>query len=126
MISTNEDRRQHPRHTVENSIMVTNDGVFQLADVSIGGFCFKCPPHAHVLDEWVTDILTPIGDLTEYVAEKKWVSVYEDGDSHLPSLMKVGVKFVQMTKEQLSHLAELINSISELPTDWKIDKGNVL
>jgi hypothetical protein len=120
------DRRQHRRYTVENSIMVTDDGVFQLTDVSKGGFCFKCPPHADILAQWVTDILTPVGDLKEYCAEKRWVANYADDDPHFPMLMKVGVKFGQLSKDQHSHLEELINSVSEYPPDWKIDQGKVI
>jgi hypothetical protein len=97
--------------------MVTDDGVYQLTDISQNGFCFKCPPHSDVLDEWKTDILTPIGDLKDYFAEKKWISVFEIDDQHFPPLMKVGVKFGQMTKDQQSHLAELINSISEMSVE---------
>ena len=126
MKPTTEDRRQYQRHTVENSIMVNHDGVFQLVYVSKGGFCFKCPPYADVLNEWVSDILTPIGDLKDYPAERKWCAVYEDDNAHMPSLMKVGIKFGQLTKDQNSHLAKLIGSISDLPTDWKIDGGDVL
>ena len=97
--------------------MVTNDGVLQLTDVGKGGFCFKCPPHADVQDEWVTDILTHIGDLKEYFAEKKWDADYEDDDHHFPQHKKVGVKSCQLTKDQHSHLAELINSISNLSVE---------
>ena len=117
MKPTTKDRRQHQRHTVENCIMVNNDGVFQLIDVSTGGFCFKCPPHTDVLDAWVTDILTPIGDLKEYFAEKKWGVVYGDGEPYSQLHMKVGVKFGHLTKDQLSHLTELINSISDLSVE---------
>lgn len=106
--------------------MVTQDGVFQIIDVSQGGFCFKCPPQANVLDRWISDILTPIGDLKEYLAEKMWVTTYDDGGSHIQLLMNVGVRFGQLTKDQHSHLTKLLSSFSELPTDWKIEKGNVL
>ena len=117
MKTTAEDRRQHQRHTIENSIMVTNDGVYQLTDISQSGFCFKCPPHADLSDDWVTDIFTPIGDLKNFFAEKKWVLVCEVDDQHFPPLMKVGVKFGQLTKDQHSHLAELIHSISDMSAE---------
>ena len=117
MKPTTENLRQHERHPVENCIMVNNDGVFQLVDISNGGFSFKCPSHADIPDEWVAYILTPMGDLKEYIAEKKWAAVYEDGHSHLPPVMKVGVKFGQLVKNQITHLAELISSISDMPVE---------
>lgn len=116
MKPTNKNRRKNQRHTIENSVMVTNDGVFQLTDISTGGFCFKCSPHADFLEEWVTDILTPTGGLKKYFAEKKWVANYEDDDLHFPPIKKVGVEFRQLSNDQKNHLVELINSSSALPT----------
>ena len=121
-----KERRQHQRYTVLNSIMVNHDGVFQLIDMSEGGFCFKCPPYADALDNWIAEILTPIGDLKECEVEKRWSTIVENGEFHLPSYMKFGVKFGQLTKNQHDDLTKLIGSISDYPTDWEIDKGNVL
>ena len=45
------------------------------------------------------------------------VSVFEVDDQHFPPLMKVGVKFGQLTKDQHSHLAELIHSISDMSAE---------
>ena len=106
--------------------MVNHDGVFQMVDISEGGFCFKCPPYLDALDNWIAEILTPLGDLKECEVEKKWSEIYENGEFHVPSLMKFGVKFGQLTKEQLDNLTKLIGSISDISTDWEIDKGKVL
>jgi len=113
----NENLRRHQRHIVENCVMVNNDGVFQLFDVSGGGFSFKCPLHVDVPDIWVSYILTPIGDLKEYTAEKKWAAVYEDDRPHSPPFMKVGAKFGRLAEDQTRHLAELINSISDMSVE---------
>ena len=121
-----KERRQHQRHTVQNSIMVNHDGVFQLVDISEGGFSFKCPPYADALDKWIAEILTPIGDLKNCEVEKRWSTIIEDGDFRLPSFMKFGVKFSQLSKDQHKDITKLIGSISDYPTDWEIDKGNVL
>lgn len=106
--------------------MINHDGVFQMVDISEGGFCFKCPPYRDALDNWIAEIITPIGDLKEYEVEKRWSTIYENGEVHRPSFVKFGVKFGQLTKEQLDNLTNLIVSISWNPTDWEIDKGKVL
>ena len=106
--------------------MINHDGVFQMVDISEGGFCFKCPPYVDALDNWIAEILTPIGDLKECEVEKKWSEIYENGEVHRPSFMKFGVKFGQLSKDQLDNLTKIICSISDNPTDWEIDKGRVL
>ena len=121
-----KERRKHPRYTLQNSIMVNHDGVFQMVDISEGGFCFKCPPYLDLPDKWVAEILTPLGHFKECEVEPRWSEILKNGDLNLPSFMKFGVKFGQLTKEQIDNLTKLIGSISENPTDWEIDKGKVL
>ena len=121
-----KERRRHQRHVLQNSIMVNHDGVFQVVDMSEGGFCFKCPPYADALDKWIAEILTPIGDLQECEVEKRWSAIIENDDFRPPSFMKFGVKFGQLTKDQHIDLKKIIGTISDYPTDWAIDKGHVL
>lgn len=121
-----QDRRKHPRYELGNSIMINHDGVFQLVDLSEGGFCFKCPPYADILNEWLSDILTPIGDLKECPVVRKWGAVFENGDFHQPSFMKFGVEFGPLNEDQKDDLVELINSICVRPTDSDISRKNVL
>ena len=111
MTSIIEERRQHHRYEVENSVSVTPLGVFQITDISKGGFCFKCPPYTSVSMKWVTDILTPITDLKKCLVEKAWATVRENGNSNLPSLINVGVKFGSLTRDQTNNLTKLIDSI---------------
>lgn len=121
-----KERRKYQRYTVQNSIMVNHDGVFQVVDISEGGFCFRCPPYADALDKWIAEILTPIGDLKNCEVEKRWVAIIDNGDLRQPSFMKFGVKFGQLTKDQHVDITKLIGSIADYPTDWEIDKGRVL
>ena len=121
-----EDRRKHPRYALRNSIMVNHDGVFQLVDLSEGGFSFKCPPYADVLNEWLSDVLTPIGDLRECPVLRKWGAVFENGDFHQPSFMQFGVEFDSLTEDQHDDLVELIDAIAAQPADSDIVPKNVL
>ena len=105
--------------------MVNHDGVFQLVDMSEGGFCFKCPPYRDALDKWIAEIFTPIGDLKECEVEKRWSTIIKNGDLGRPSLMKFGVKFGQMSKDQHNDITKLIGSLSDYLNDWEIDKGSV-
>ena len=63
----------------------------------------------------VADILTPTGDLKEICAETKWTKIEQVNDSHTVPLLTVGAEFGALTKDQTSHLDNLINSISNLP-----------
>jgi len=111
MSSRIEERRQHQRYEIENSVSVTPQGVFQITDISKGGFCLKCPPYTSVSMKWVTDILTPITDLKECLVEKAWAAVHENGNAHLPAIINVGVQFGSLTQDQTSSLTKLIDSI---------------
>lgn len=126
MFSNSEDRRRHQRHPIKNSILVNDEGVFQLVNVSKGGFSFTCPPIAKISDEMVVDILTPTGDLKELFTEKRWARINKVKDSYPASLLTVGVKFGELTKDQTSHLDKLINSISKLPSENESNNQRVL
>ncbi len=126
MVSNTEDRRRHQRHPIKNSILVNDEGVFQLVNVSNGGFSFTCPSTANISDEMVADILTPSGDLKELFAEKRWAQINKENDSHPAPLLTVGVKFGELTKDQTNHLDRLINSISNLPSENELNNQRVL
>lgn len=114
MTSATKERRKHRRYAVANTIAVNPEGAFQVVDVSLGGFCFKCPPYTNISDQWLTDILTSTGALEAYPVKKAWANVHENGSSHLPALLKVGVRFNSLAKDQKSRLAKLIRSISDM------------
>ncbi len=112
MQPTAEDRRKHKRYKVENSVSVSSYGVFQITDISKGGFSFRCPPYTPVEDFWETDILTSIALLEGLPAKRAWVSMAENGThEYLPTV--VGVKFGRLTKKQDALVSQLIETISE-------------
>ena len=74
-----KERRQHQRFNIENSVMVSSDGIYQITDIGIGGFCFRCSPHSAIPDFWEIDILTPIIQLQNMPVQRVWVSTLEIG-----------------------------------------------
>ena len=112
MQPTAEDRRQHKRYHIENSVSVSLHGVFQVMDLSKGGFCFKCPPYTPISDLWDTDIVTSVATLEGFPVNRVWVSMAENSThAYLP--MSVGMKFGKLTKQQDSQLSRIIEAISQ-------------
>jgi hypothetical protein len=112
MHPTAEERRQHKRFHVENSVSVSPHGVFQVMDISKGGFCFKCPPYTPISDLWETDIVTSVATLEGFPVNRVWVSMAENSThAYLP--MSVGVKFGRLTQKQDTELSQIIEAISE-------------
>jgi len=112
MRPTAEERRQHKRHKLDNSVSVSSLGVFQVTDISRGGFCLRCPQYTPISDSWETDIITAVVSLEGFPAKLAWVSMTENG-THEGLPMIVGVKFENLTKKQNSHLSQLIQDISQ-------------
>jgi len=107
-----EERRQHKRHKLDNSVSVSSLGVFQVTDISRGGFCLRCPPYTPISDSWGSDIITAVISLQGFPAKRAWVSMTANGTHEgLPTI--VGVKFENLTKKQNSHLLQLIQAISQ-------------
>lgn len=112
MPSTVENRRQYKRYKLENSVAVSSHGIFQIVDISKGGFRFKCPPDTPVPDSWDTDILASAASLEGLPAKRAWVSMAENGHHEfLPTV--VGAKFGRLTKDQDSILSQLIEAVSQ-------------
>lgn len=112
MRPTAENRRQHKRHKLENSVAVSSHGVFQVIDISRGGFRFKCPPNTPVPDFWDTDILASATSLEGLPAKRAWVSMAENSNhEYLPTV--VGARFGILTKKQDALISQLIEDISQ-------------
>lgn len=107
----NEERRKHRRYRLDISLTISTQGIFQVIDISRGGFCFRCPPATHVIDLWETDIVTSVASLAGFPAERVWVSVTENS-AHESLPMVIGAKFGKLTKEQDSLLSKVIDDIS--------------
>jgi hypothetical protein len=106
-----EERRQHKRYKIENSVSISSEGFYQINDISKGGYSFRCHPYAPVPDFWETDILSSFEPLEGFPVKRAWFSLTENGD-HEFSPMVVGVKFRKLTKKQDAHLSQLIQNIS--------------
>jgi hypothetical protein len=105
-----EERRKHKRYKLDNSVSVATSGIFQVTDISKGGFCFKCPPQTPIGDAWETDILTSVMSLEGFPAEQVWVSLIENG-SHEPLSTIVGVKFGKLSSSQQFMLLRLLDNL---------------
>ena len=112
MRPTTENRRQHKRHRLDNSVIVSSHGIFQIIDISRGGFRFKCPPATSVPNSWDTDIFALATSLKGLPAKRIWVSMSENGNhKHLPTV--IGAKFGRLTKAQESQLSQFLDAISQ-------------
>ena len=112
---TTEERRQHKRYRLENSVSISTEGIFQVTDISRGGFCFKCPAYTQIKDIWVTDIISNLILLEEVSAKRVWVSITENsGHEYLPTI--VGVKFGKLTQHQETLLRQLIDTLDRSHT----------
>ena len=106
-----DDRREHERYKIENSVSISSIGIFQITDVSMGGFCFRCPPYTSISDFWETDILTSVENLKGVPTQRAWLSVTENGThDYLPTV--VGVKFGKLTQNQEAVLSQIIRALS--------------
>lgn len=109
---TTEERRQHRRYKLENSVSVSPQGIFQVTDISKGGFCFRCPPYTPLTDVWITDILSSAASLQGFPAKRVWVSMTENSThEYLPIV--VGVKFGELTQNQQSLLLQLLGTLDK-------------
>ena len=107
-----KERRKYTRYKIENAVSINPEGVYQLVDISEGGFCFKCHPNSLFPEKWVTDIINSVVHLDEFPTTKIWVSLYKNGQCNIPALMLVGAKFNKLKKDQKSKLLQLIRSAS--------------
>ena len=108
-----EERRKYIRYEIRNTVSVDSKGVFQIVDISRGGFCFKCPPQTEISsDTWVTDIINSFGPLERVTVRKIWVSFHKSVLHNQPLFITVGAKFGKLKKDQKLKLIKLLESIS--------------
>ena len=107
-----DERRQHKRYKLENSVSITSEGIFQVADISRGGFCFTCPPYTPIKDFWVTDIISTVALIKGFPTKRVWVSITENSaHEYLPTV--VGVKFGKLTQNQETKLLQLLVTLEK-------------
>ena len=104
------DRRKHERHVIENSVLITANDIFQLIDISRGGFCVKCPDDIGVEDLQDTIILNPVNQLKGYPAKCVWSARWTDDNHELLPII-AGAEFGDLTKEQTSRLIQVLKGI---------------
>ncbi|MFC1831129.1 PilZ domain-containing protein [Thermodesulfobacteriota bacterium] len=107
-----EDRRKYTRYEIGNAVSVDSEGVFQIIDISRGGFRFKCPPNTVISETWVTDIINSFIPLERVPVRKIWVSIHGNENYDQPYLIMVGAKFGRFEKEEKLKLINLLESIS--------------
>ena len=113
MTTVIKERRQHQRFKIENSVLVSSDGVYQISNIGIGGFCYRCSAHSTIPDFLEIDILTPIMQLQNLPAQRAWLSTLEVGAQEYLQVL-VGAKFGRLKKDQTAHLFQLIKTLSQL------------
>jgi len=106
------ERRKYTRYKIGNAVSIIPEGVYQVTDISEGGFCFKCQSHIPIPEKLMTDIINSVIPLEEIQARKIWVSLHENAIFNIPCLIKVGAKFGKLRKEQKQKLEKLIESLS--------------
>ena len=106
-----KDPRNYHRHKLDDSIAITTRDIFQVIDLSKGGFSFSCPENTHIPDSWEADILTSAGSLDNYGVQLVWISTAKNGNYKRLSRI-VGAKFRHLTETQNAKLETLINAIS--------------
>lgn len=111
-LTKKQERRKYSRYEIANAVSINSEGVYQIIDISQGGFRFKCPPHTAIPEDWVTDIINSVIPIEGVSASKVWVSIYENGNTNLPTLMVVGAKFDKLIKKQKVKLMKLLKHIS--------------
>lgn len=112
MEPTIEERRQHKRYKLENSVSISSEGIFQVTDISRGGFCFKCPCYTPIKDFWITDIISSVASLQGVPIKHVWVSITENSvHEYLPTI--VGVKFGKLTQNQKTILLQLLVALDQ-------------
>lgn len=107
-----EERRKYRRYKLENSVSISPQGIFQVTDISKGGFCFRCPPYTPLSEIWVTDILSSAASLQGFPAKRIWVSMTENSThEYLPTI--VGVQFDKLSQQQESKLLQLLDNLEK-------------
>ncbi len=107
-----KERRQHPRYKIENSVVISENGIFQITDISNGGFCFRCPPYTSISEFWETDILTSVEKLENVSVKRVWVAMHEN-HSHMYLPTVVGIQFGKLTQKQQTALSQIIEELSQ-------------
>jgi hypothetical protein len=108
----NKERRQHRRYKIDNSVSISSHGIFQVTDISRGGFGFRCPPYTPLTERWETDILSSAAALNGFPARRVWISINENSShEYLPTI--VGARFGKLTKKQDSLLLELLDTLEK-------------
>ena len=107
-----KERRKHQRHKIENSVMISETGIFQITDISKGGFCFRCPLYTSISEFWETDILTSVERLEGVSVKRAWVAMPENNShTYLPTV--VGIQFGKLTLKQETILSQIIQELSQ-------------
>ena len=107
------DRRKNLRYVIRNAVVITPEGVYQIEDISRGGFSFKCHPHTAISESWESEIINSEVPLEGFPSFKVRVYFYENRNSNFPSHIIVGAKFGELQQDQSRKIKKLIDRISQ-------------
>ena len=109
---------------IENSVLITASDIFQLIDISKGGFCVKCPDKPGVKDLQDTIILNPVNQLKGYPAKCVWSARWTDDNHELLPII-AGAEFGKLTKEQTRLLLQVLKGIlnEHTPRQYSFEMG---
>lgn len=106
-----KERRKYPRFRIDNAVTINPEGVYQLVDISQGGFRFKCHPNTLLPETWETDIINSFIPLEKYSSKIAWLSLIKNKNFNTPELMLIGVKFIKLNREKKQKLTNLLQNI---------------
>jgi len=105
----NQDRRQHQRIDLTDTVVMNPLGVCEVIEMSTGGFSFKCIFEHNLSDIWMVDILNNSGVyLQQFPVEKIWETAQDDQLSTSRCGVEVGVRFKDLSPEQQETLDHLV------------------
>ena len=105
------DQRYHPRYQVDNALVITSHGIFQIRNISLGGFSLTSTFRANDQNVICFDLLDTNGDhIQDLEAEIIWKEKQGSGKDEEPFYYAAGASFKDLTPVQYHSLKNIISS----------------
>lgn len=110
MFPPSTELREHPRHKLVNTFIVSEQGVYRVFDISKRGMSFGCIDRRDIPEELFIDIVDDQGfHLPDLPVAKVWSAKNKDLNTDRIYKTVVGAKFSdELTTEQQSTLNQLL------------------